>query len=81
MAVPLTQDDENVIHEIVYPTGSAQRIIDLLNAASGSGDTGITTPKMQAWMETLPDYDPDADDQTFVRMADGTFKCVIVNHQ
>lgn len=35
----------------------------------------------QAWMATLPNYQAGVDDQGVIRMANGTFKCVIVNHQ
>lgn len=35
----------------------------------------------QEWMASLTGYDPNVDDQGVIRMADGTFKCVILNHQ
>ncbi len=52
---------------------------DLRNQINSGG--ALTSPIYQAWMETLPDYDPDADDQAVVRDHNGVFRCVIVNRQ
>ncbi len=53
-----------------------EQIIRTLQAGSP-----ITNASYQAWIETLPGYDADADDLAVVRMADGSFQCRIVNIQ
>lgn len=41
----------------------------------------IITFDPQTYMETLPSYIPDADNQAIIRLADGSFDCAIVDIQ